>query len=87
MDSLKLRTSLGNVIRARRAALGFSQEGFADKVGLHRTYQGDIERGERNLSLNNLVRLADALGIRLSELIAEAEKALKSETGRKQGGR
>ena len=83
MDSAKLRISLGNVIRARRANLGFSQEAFADKIGLHRTYQGDIERGERNLSLNNLVRVADGLGIRLSVLIAEAETAVKSHGARK----
>lgn len=83
MDSAKLRVSLGNVIRARRANLDFSQEAFADKIGLHRTYQGDIERGERNLSLNNLVRVADGLGIRLSVLIAEAETALKSHGARK----
>lgn len=83
MDSMKLRVSLGNVIRARRAKIGFSQESFADKVGLHRTYMGDIERGERNLSLNNLVRVADALDIRLSQLIAEAEKAVKSEGSRR----
>jgi transcriptional regulator with XRE-family HTH domain len=80
---MKLRVSLGNVIRARRAKIGFSQESFADKVGLHRTYMGDIERGERNLSLNNLVRVADALDIRLSQLIAEAEKAVKSEGSRR----
>jgi transcriptional regulator with XRE-family HTH domain len=83
MDSLKLRTSLGTVVRARRTQLGYSQESFADKVGVHRTYMGALERGERNVSLTNLVRLAAALGRPLSELIAEAEKALKNSAGRK----
>lgn len=71
------------MIRARRAALDYSQESFADKVGIHRTYMGDVERGERNISLNNQVRIADALGIRLSELIAEAEKAMKPDSSRR----
>jgi DNA-binding XRE family transcriptional regulator len=79
MDSQKLRTGLGRVIRARRVFLGYSQETFADKVGIHRTYQGAIERGEQNVSLNNLVRIANALNMRMSELFADAEKALKPE--------
>lgn len=83
MDPVKLRTSLGNTIRARRSKLGYSQESFADFVGLHRTYMGDIERGERNVSLQNLVRIADALGVRLSQLMTEAEKATKAARTRK----
>lgn len=73
MNPLTLQASLGDVIRSRRSALGYSQESFAERVGLHRTYIGAIERGERNLSLHNLVRIADALGLSLSELVAEAE--------------
>ncbi len=83
MDSIKLRRVLGRVIRGRRAFLGFSQEGFADKVGIHRTYMGAIERGERNMTLSNLVKLADAFGISPSQLLVEAEKAMKSEGPRK----
>jgi transcriptional regulator with XRE-family HTH domain len=83
MNAVKLRSTLGRVVRAHRAFLGLSQEGFADKVGIHRTYMGAVERGERNLTLLNLVRIANALGIRLSDLIAEAEKAMKPDPARK----
>lgn len=53
--------------------MGYSQESFADVVGVHRTYMGSVERGERNLSLRNLERIALALGIPLSTLLALAE--------------
>jgi transcriptional regulator with XRE-family HTH domain len=71
----ELQKSLGHVIRTRRSQRGYSQESFADEIGLHRTYIGSIERGERNVSLQNLLRIAQALGIPLSILIAEAESA------------
>jgi transcriptional regulator with XRE-family HTH domain len=61
------------VIRSSRRSLGLSQEGFADKVGLHRTYVGAVERGERNVSLANLERIAIALGTPLSTLLRDAE--------------
>jgi transcriptional regulator with XRE-family HTH domain len=83
MYSQKLRFNMGRVIRARRVFLGYSQESFADKVGIHRTYQGAIERGEQNVSLNNLIRIANALNMRMSELSAEAEKATKPEVPRR----
>jgi len=53
--------------------VGVSQEGLADRAGLHRTYVGGIERGERNLSFANLLRLADALAVKPSELLARGE--------------
>jgi transcriptional regulator with XRE-family HTH domain len=63
--------SLGERIRDLRKARGWSQERFADVCGVHRTYMGHLERGEKNVSFNTLVRLADALGITLPELLAE----------------
>lgn len=54
-------------------AKGFSQEAFADAVGVHRTYMGAVERGETNISLDNIVRIADGLGIKVSSLFVEAE--------------
>jgi transcriptional regulator with XRE-family HTH domain len=78
MNPLQMQVSLGQVVRAKRSQLGYSQEAFADKVGLHRTYIGSFERGERNLSLQNLVRIANALELSLSCLLAEAEAALRT---------
>ena len=74
--SVGLQKALGKVIRERRERLGLSQEGFADLVGVHRTYMGALERGERNVSLNNLVRTARALEIRLWQLIRDAERKM-----------
>ena len=70
----RLQANLGKVVRAERAALGFSQESFAHEVGLHRTYVGAIERGEQNVSIINLARIANALRTPLSRLVALAEK-------------
>jgi transcriptional regulator with XRE-family HTH domain len=66
--------ALGRAIRELRLVDGISQEDLADRCGLHRTYVGGIERGERNVSFGNLLKLADALGLRLSGLLARAEK-------------
>jgi transcriptional regulator with XRE-family HTH domain len=65
--------ALGRAIRELRVGVGISQEGLADGAGLHRTYIGGIERGERNVSFANLLRIAAALGVRPSELLARAE--------------
>lgn len=59
----------GERVRQLRKDRGFSQEAFALECELDRTYISGIERGQRNVSLRNLGRLADALGIGLSELM------------------
>lgn len=64
---------LGAVIRENREALELSQEALADLVGVHRTYMGSIERGERNISLLNIRRIASALKLKPSELFAMAK--------------
>jgi transcriptional regulator with XRE-family HTH domain len=56
-----------------REARGLSQEALADRAGLHRTYIGGIERGERNVSFLNIIKLSKALGIRLDELMRGVE--------------
>ena len=58
-------------VRRLRIAGGFSQESFADACGLHRTYIGSIERGERNVSLDNIERIARALGVSIAALFAQ----------------
>lgn len=73
--------ALGEAIRARRAEIsGLSQEGLADLAGMHRTYVSEIERGLRNPSYRNLFKLAAALEVPLSELIARAERIVAGET-------
>jgi len=65
-----LRNVLAQNIRALRISRGLSQEGLADLAGLHRTYVSDVERGKRNLSLDNLGRLAAALEVEAARLIS-----------------
>lgn len=66
MDAVRIR--FGKAVRQRRHRLGVSQEEFADLCGLDRTYIGGIERGERNVSLVNVEKIAKALRVSLSEL-------------------
>lgn len=61
MKNELLTKKLGSNVRKYRDALGLSQEELADRCGLHRTYVGSVERGERNVSLENIVLLARAL--------------------------
>lgn len=69
-----LQVRLGKVVQRLRRASGLSQEVFADRARMHRTYIGAVERGEKNLSLTNLERIAHALGLRPSQLLGEAEQ-------------
>jgi transcriptional regulator with XRE-family HTH domain len=61
---------LGARIRARRDALGLSQEALADRSGVHWTFIGQLERGRRNVSLHNLLKVAAGLGVDPGELVA-----------------
>ena len=61
----------GASVRARRRRLGLSQEALAASTGLHRTYIGGIERGERNVSLLNICILAAGLSTTVGELLAD----------------
>jgi transcriptional regulator with XRE-family HTH domain len=63
-----LRT-LGERVRARRKELGLSQEGLAHEAALHWTFVGQVERGQRNISLHNLLKVAAALGVDPGELV------------------
>lgn len=63
--------SLGKAIRSVRAQRGVSQEELAYRSGLDRSYMGGVERGERNVALTNLLRVARALDVRGSDLLGE----------------
>ncbi len=59
----------GERVRARRHKLGLSQEGLAEACGLHWTFVGQVERGRRNLTLHNILKIADGLGVDPGELV------------------
>lgn len=61
----------GDKVRHYRNLLGLSQEKFAEKANVHRTYIGTVERGETNITLVNVYRLADALEVSVSKLLEE----------------
>lgn len=67
----KLSAIVGNNIKKYRKNLNISQEELAEKAGLHRTYIGGIERGERNITLDSLQVIASALNVAPVELIVE----------------
>jgi transcriptional regulator with XRE-family HTH domain len=65
----ELQKTLGRNLRRHREALGISQESFADSLGVHRTYVGGVERGERNLTLRSVERIAERLGVPVLDLL------------------
>lgn len=66
---LKLRKQFGEKVRVMRKKLGLSQEELGFKANIHRTYIGAVERGEQNISLDNIGRLAKYLGINVKDLL------------------
>lgn len=73
MDDAQIQRKLGSAARERRVALGFSQDSFADHIGMHRAYYSAIERGERNVTLQTLSKVCRGLDIKVSRLMAVAE--------------
>lgn len=63
----------GHAIRKLRNAKGISQEAFASMCDLHRTYISDIELGKRNVSLENIQKMAEALNMKISDVFLEVE--------------
>lgn len=72
-DRARILSALGDTVRERRLELGLSQEAVAERAGLHRTYIGSVERGERNVSLANIFRLATALDLAAWDLLRRSE--------------
>ena len=68
-----LQKTVGTNLRAYRLERGISQEAFAELMGVHRTYMGGVERGERNLTLKSVERIAEKLGVEV-----EVEELLDS---------
>ena len=64
-----LQKTVGRNLRAYRLERGLSQEAFADVLGVHRTYMGGVERGERNLTLKSLEKMAEQIGVEARELL------------------
>ena len=71
MDAARAQRMFGKAVRARRNALGITQEELAHRAGIHPTYLGDVERGERNIALINILKLAKALGVKAGTLMPD----------------
>lgn len=68
--------ALGAIIRVERLAQGLSQEALADKSNLDRSYVGGIERGEHNIAIMNLLKIADALEVNASVLLERTDDGI-----------
>jgi transcriptional regulator with XRE-family HTH domain len=71
---MTLKGRFGITLRRLREEAGYSQEAFADRAKVHRTYMGTVERGETNLTLDNIEKLARALGLKMWQLLKEVEE-------------
>ena len=72
-----IRKAFGSLVRSKRNILGISQEELSFRSGLHRTYVGSVERGERNLSLENIYLLATTLECDPQDLLLSLENMIK----------
>lgn len=66
--------ALGVRVRDLRQAAGFSQEELGERCRLHRTYIGQVERGEKNVSVRNLLAIAEGLGVDVAELVRDLHR-------------
>ncbi|HDS1548048.1 TPA: helix-turn-helix transcriptional regulator [Stenotrophomonas maltophilia] len=73
MNERELLWRIGSAVRERRVELGLSQEKFADSIGMHRAYYGQIERGKKNLTISTLSRVTQGLAITLRQLFQAAD--------------
>ena len=69
---------IGKRIREARKAKDFSQEGFAAEVGMGRTYMGRVERGEQNISIQNLIQIALTLKVEVATLVPSLRELKRS---------
>jgi transcriptional regulator with XRE-family HTH domain len=71
-----MQAAFAEVVRTLRLSKKYSQEEFAERSGLHRTYISDIERGVRNIAFSNIVRISEALDMSLSKLMQLVEREI-----------
>ena len=71
MATRSAKSRFGTTLRKLRNERGYSQEELAERAGLHRNYVGGVERGERNVGLENILKLAKALSVLPQELFAD----------------
>ena len=76
MSRMGIAEAFGVAVREERKRLGISQEKLGELAGVHRTYVGMIERGEKNITLSNIFKVSKALGLNPSELLKLAEQEL-----------
>jgi len=72
----KILIAFGQAVRKRRLEIGLTQESFSNKSQLHRTYIGGIERGQRNIAVLNLIRIAQALELTPEEFLERVSENL-----------
>ena len=72
MDARRFKLAFGAVLRDHRTRQGYTQESFAAKTRLHRNYISGVERGEYNLTIESLLRIAEGLGVDLPDLVRNA---------------
>jgi len=73
MENKLIQTTFGETVKIIRNEKGISQEKLAELAGVHRTYISDVERGARNVSLVNIVRIAEGLKVEVSKLFVQIE--------------
>jgi transcriptional regulator with XRE-family HTH domain len=78
LDDRKFLEAIGHLIRERRMALGLTQAELADRCDLHRTFIGSVERGERNLAMLSLRRIARALRVAPTDLVVNGSETSES---------
>lgn len=74
MAKNSIQIQFGKKVRELRLERGYSQEAFAFECQLHRTYIGCIERGEKNITITNIEKIAKALGVEISQLFSSSKK-------------
>jgi transcriptional regulator with XRE-family HTH domain len=72
--TVDIRMRLGKAVKYRRKELEISQEELAERADLHRTYISDLERGKRNVSIEDIEKLANALNLSISELLQRVDE-------------